>query len=151
MMRPLLLAFLCLAAPAFAQDEAPPDAPMATRIDVLPRVLVVGDKATLTFDAPVQSLVLTYRPNSAIPLVDTVAVGGFTSIRWTPEQAGVVRVAVPGGPSRNLSVRFAALPVAGIVVLILAGLILFGGAAWAMTKLLSGGMPHTLPEVRPDT
>lgn len=150
MMRPLLLlALLCLAAPAVAQDA--PEAPAATTISVFPETLVAGDESNLSFDAPVQTVVVTYRPNSAIPLVDTVTVGGFESIRWTPERAGVVRVSVPGGPSRNLSVRFAALPVAGIVVLILAGLILFGGAAWAMTKLLSGGMPHTLPEVRPDT
>lgn len=151
MMRSLLLLFLCLAAPVFAQDADAPEAPTATRIDVFPEKLVVGDKSSLSFDAPVQTVVVTYRPNSAIPLVDTVHVGGFESIRWTPERAGVVRVAVPGGPSRNLSVRFAALPVAGIVVLILAGLILFGGAAWAMYKLLSDGMPHTIPEVRPDT
>jgi hypothetical protein len=148
MLRPLLLTFLFLAVPAVAQDA---EAPRATTISVFPEKLVAGDQSSLTFDAPVQTVVVTYRPNSAIPLVDTVTVGGFESIRWTPERAGVVRVAVPGGPSRNLSVRFAALPVSGIVVLILAGLILFGGAAWAMTKLLSGGMPHTIPEVRPDT
>ena len=58
--------------------------------------------------------------------------------------------AVPGGPSRNLSVRFAELPTAGLLVLIVAGLILFGGAAWAMRMLLSEG-PATLPEGRLDT
>ena len=142
-MRLLLLTFLFAATPALGQS--------ATSISVLPERLVVGDKATLTFDAPVAAVITTYRPNSAIPIVDTLTVGGFTSVRWTPERAGVVRVSVPGGPSRNLSVRFAALPTAGLFVLIVAGLILFGGASWAMYKLLSDGPPRTLPEVRPDT
>jgi len=142
-MRLLLLVLLLAAAPAAGQS--------ATSISVLPERLVAGDQATLTFDAPVNAVVTTYRPNSAIPIVDTLVVGGFTSVRWTPERAGVVRVSVPGGPSRNVSVRFTALPVAGLFVLIAAGLILFGGAAWAMRKLLSDGPPRTLPEVRPDT
>lgn len=142
-MRLLLLVLFLAATPASGQT--------ATTISVLPERLVVGDQATLTFDAPVESVITTYRPNSAIPVVDTLVVGGFTSVRWTPERAGVVRVAVPGGASRNLSVRFAALPLAGLFVLIAAGLILFGGAAWAMRKLLSDGPPRTLPEMRPDT
>lgn len=142
-MRLLLFALLFAATPTLGQT--------ATSISVLPERLVAGDQATLTFDAPVETVVTTYRPNSAIPIVDTLAVGGFASVRWTPERAGVVRVSVPGGPSRNLSVRFAALPVSGIVVLIVAGLILFGGAGWAMRMLLSDGPPRTLPEMRPDT
>lgn len=146
-MRALLLVLLCLAAPASAQD----DAPVATTITIRPETPVLGEETALTFDAPVDAVVFTYRPNSAIPVVDTIRVGGFTSIRWRPAQAGVVRVAVPGGPSRNLSVRFAELPLSGVFVLIAAGLILFGGAGFAMRKLLSGGMPHTRPEIRPDT
>jgi hypothetical protein len=142
-MRLLLLVLFFAATPAAGQS--------VTSISVLPERLVAGEKATLTFDAPVESVITTYRPNSAIPIVDTLTVGGFTSVRWTPERAGVVRVSVPGGPSRNLSVRFAALPVSGLFVLIVAGLILFGGAAWAMRKLLSDGPPRTLPEMRPDT
>jgi hypothetical protein len=142
-MRLLLLCLLFSAAPALGQA--------ATSISVSPERIVAGEKATLTFDAPVDAVVTTYRPNSAIPIVDTLTVGGFTSVRWTPERAGVVRVAVPGGPSRNLSVRFAALPTAGLFVLIVAGLILFGGAGWAMRRLLSDGPPRTHPEVRPDT
>lgn len=147
MTRALCLALLCLAAPAAAQDAAP----VASTIMVLPESPIVGEPATLTFDAPVDAVVLTYRPNSAIPVVDTVRIGGFTSIKWTPVEAGVVRVAVPGGPSQNLSVRFAEWPLSGIFVLLVAGLILFGGAGWAMAKLLSSGMPHTRPEMRPDT
>jgi hypothetical protein len=153
-MRALCLALLCLAVSgpsAFAQDATPDAAPVATTITVLPEAPVVGEATALTFDAPVDAVVITYRPNSAIPVVDTVRIGGFTSIKWTPTEAGVVRVAVPDGPSRNLSIRFAELPLAGVFVLIMAGLILFGGASWAMTKLLSGDMPKTQPELRPDT
>lgn len=147
MMRALCLTLLCLAAPASAQDAAQ----TATTITVLPETPVLGEETALTFDAPVDAVVFTYRPNSAIPLVDTVRVGGFASIKWRPSQAGVVRVAVPGGPSRNLSVRFSEWPLSGIFVLLVAGFILFGGAAYAMRKLLSGDMPHTRPEIRPDT
>lgn len=142
-MRLLLLLCFLATTPALGQS--------ATSISVMPERIVAGEKATLTFDAPVNAVITTYRPNSAIPIVDTLVVGGFTSVRWTPERAGVVRIAVPDGPSRNVSVRFSELPTAGLLVLILAGLILFGGAAWAMRKLLSEGPPRTLPEVRPDT
>ena len=100
MMRALLLALFCLAAPAFGQDTEQDTAPVATSISTSPETLVLGEEMTLSFDAPVQDVVFTYRPNSAIPVVDTVHVGGFESIRWTPEQAGVVRVAVPGAPAR---------------------------------------------------
>ena len=140
-----LLAFLC-AGPAAAQD-----APTATTIAANPETPVVGEQTSLTFDAPVESVVFTYRPNSAIPIVDTVRIGGFRSIKWRPAQAGVVRIAVPGGPSRNLSVRFAALPIAGLFVLVAAGCILFGGASWAMMKLLSRGGPKVPPEFPVDT
>ena len=151
MIRPLCLALLCLAAtvagPAFGQDAAP----VATTITVSPTTPVVGDETVLTFDAPVDTVIFTYRPNSAIPVVDTLRIGGFASIKWKPVDAGVVRIAVPGGPSQNLSVRFAALPVAGVFVLVMAGLILFGGASWAMVRLLSGDVPESHPERRPDT
>lgn len=142
-----LLALLLVTSPVFGQDADS----VATTIAASPESPVLGQEITLTFDAPVQAVVFTYRPNSAIPTTDTVRVGGFTSIKWTPRQAGVIRVAVPDGPSRNLSVRFATLPMSGVIVLVLAGLILFGGAGYAMRKLLSGGMPKTRPEVRPDT
>lgn len=141
---PLLL---CLAAALVAAAPV-----SAQSITVFPEPVTVGDRTTLTFGVPVDTLVVTYRPNSAIPIVDTIRVGGFDTVRWSPERAGVVRLSVPsGGASQNVSVRFDEPPIAGIIVLILAALILFGGAAWAMVKLLSKGMPHTMPETRPDT
>jgi len=52
--------------------------------------------------------------------------------------------------AQNVSVRYAAYPASGIFILIVAGTILFGGAGFAMGKLLSEETPEAL-ERRPDT
>lgn len=132
-----LLSFLLLAALA--------PAAAAQSISVTPEKPIAGQEATIRFDAPVDTLVITFRPNSAIATADVVPIGGRDEVRWTFAQAGVVRLAVPGGPSQNVSVRFSQPPASGLFVLALAGLILFGGAAFAMTKLLRGGPPRPIP------
>ncbi len=123
----------------------------AQTITLAPEPPVVGVPTTLRFDVPVDTVFVTYRPNSAVAHPDTVRLGEAQSMRWTPERAGVVRIGLPSGASENVSVRFAETPLAGIAVLILAGLILFGGASWAMAKLFSDGTPRLDPEDLPDT
>ena len=135
-----LLALCLMAAPGIAQS-----------ITISPEVAVVGQESMLRFDAPVDTLMVTYRPNSVVSQQDTLRVGGFDSVRWTPKRAGVVRIATSGGASQNVSVRFTEAPMSGLVILIGAGLILFGGAIFAMRKLLSGDAPRVMPEDLPDT
>jgi hypothetical protein len=122
--------------PEPAAVEAP-EGPQS--IQVSPEQSVAGVPALISFDRPAQRVVITYRPNSAIPQTDTLDARGSPFTTVTFRQAGVVRVAIPGGPSTNVSVRFDRTPVGGVVVLVLAGLILFGGAGFAMAMLMRGG------------
>jgi hypothetical protein len=85
----------------------------------------------VTLPAPTDTLLATYRPSTSIAHVDTL-VGAQ---QWTPTEAGVVALSTPGGDTQNVSVRFARTPLAGLAVLLVAGLILFGGAGFAFRKL----------------
>ena len=134
------LLLLLAATPALAQS-----------IDMTPDLAVVGREATLRFGAPVDTLFVTYRPNSVVAQHDTIRIGGFASVKWTPRRAGVVQLATPGGGNRNVSVRFTELPFVGLAVLLGAGLILCGGAVLSMRALLRGGEPLIMPEDMPDT
>ena len=136
------LLLLLAATPALAQS-----------IDMTPDLAVVGREATLRFGAPVDTLFVTYRPNSGIAMEEAVPVGGANSVTWTPSRAGVVSLATPDGASTNVSVRFDRTPASGVLILVLAGLILFGGAAFSMRALLSGPEATTADEIEhwPDT
>ena len=118
----LALLVLLLARPAAAQYAAEGDDHF------------VGQPTRITLPASADTLVVTYRPSTSIARVDRFpARGGAFS--WTPTQAGVVALSTPGGQTQNVSVRFRETPAAGLFVLIGAGLVLFGGAAFAFRKL----------------
>ena len=131
---------LVLAASVAAQDivSVEPDAP--TR----------GQPVRVTFSQPVDSVTVTYRPGAVTATTATFAPRAAT-FEFVPERAGVVSVA-SGGASQSLSVRYIGVPLGGLVVMILAGLILFGGAALSMRALLSDGDRIEIdPTLRPDT
>lgn len=107
------------------------------QISVSPEAPVRNQPVTVTLDAPADELLVTYRPNSGISVSETVPVSG-TAATWTPSRAGVVALATADGATRNVSVRFDETPISGLLILIVAGLVLFGGAALAMRALLSG-------------
>lgn len=134
----LLLFFAVLAASVSAQDvvSIEPDSP--TR----------GEVVTVTFSEPVDSVTVTYRPG-AVTAVTEVMTPESATFRFTPERAGVVSIA-SGGASQSLSVRYVGVPLGGLVVMILAGLILFGGAAISMRALLADG-DRIDPTMMPDT
>jgi len=139
-MRASLLLLALLAAPALAQ----------TVVSVEPEAPTRGEPVTVTFDAPADSVTVVYRPGAVTATTETFTPGAAT-FTFTPEVAGVVQVSA-GGSSQSLSVRFQSAPIWGLVVMILAGLILFGGAGVALRALLSDG--HALeidPTLRPDT
>ena len=139
-MRLLVLLAVLAAVPALAQISTEPAAP------------VRGEPVTVTLGAPADELLVTYRPNSGIAVEETVPVSG-TRATWTPSRAGVVSLATPDGTSQNVSVRFDETPVSGLLILIVAGLVLFGGAAFAMRALLSGPEAATEETIEhwPDT
>lgn len=140
-MRPLtFLLLLALAAPASAQA-----------VTLAPEIPEVGQETTLRLAQPADYVVVTYRPNSIVAERDTIRIGGFDSVKWTPERAGVVQIGLPDGGSQNVSVRFTGVPLSGLLILIFAGTILFGGAIFAMKKLLEGDEPLVMPEDMPDT
>ncbi|MDX1420644.1 MAG: hypothetical protein R3181_11805 [Rubricoccaceae bacterium] len=149
-MNALLLALALLLAPAAAaqftitplpyeEAEEPPDAP------------IQGRPVQITLERPVDRVEVVWRPNSAVP--DTVALDATgTSFVWRPTRAGVARIALITAGERteqNVSVRYDAYPAAGIFILIIAATILFGGAGFAMGKLLGEETPPV--ERRPDT
>ena len=142
-MRHLFLAFaLALAAPQAAAQLTVEALPLAPGEEP-PDQIVQGQPVRITLDQPATDVSVVWRPNSAIP--DTVALDpAGTSFTWTPTRAGVATVVTPEA-SQNVSVRYSGFPASGIFILIVAGTILFGGAAFAMGKLLGDDGPPALP------
>ena len=139
-MRVLPLLFLLAAAPLAAQDI----------VEVTPEAPVRGEPVRVTFSESVDTVRVTYRPGAISAHTETFTPGA-AAFEFTPERAGVVSVAA-GESSRSLSVRFQRAPLSGVVVMILAGLILFGGAALSLRALLADGHRIEIdPAQRPDT
>lgn len=108
------------------------------QIEVEAEALYVGEPVEVTLPSGVDSLMVTYRPSSSISRTEIIPVGGAPVVEWTPAQPGVVRLAAEDGSAVNVSVRFQQIPAAGVVVLLLAGTILFGGAITASVLLFRG-------------
>ena len=134
----LLIAVAFVAAPVNAQDI----------VSVTPEQPTRGEPVTVTFSESVDSVTVTYRPGAITATADTFTPGSET-FEFSPERAGVVSV-TSGDASQSLSVRFRGTPISGLLVMILAGLVLFGGAAVALRALLSGG-DKIDPTLMPDT
>lgn len=132
-------------------------------IDVSTDSPKVGQRITLTFGTTVDTLLVTYRPNSSVANRDTISINPpATSVEWASAYPGLVALAYvdksqspPARVTRNLSVRFDGLSVSGLVVMLLAGTILFGGAATAFRSLFrhreETGTLDLDPEEMPDT
>ena len=114
-----------------------------THLAIAPETLRVGEQTTMSWtDAEGIPLVdaravAIYRPGSRV--CTTEEIGRLSSqgqLAWRPKTAGLVRLRVeePDGTVavRDVSVRFARVPGAGILVLIAAGMILVVGflAGW---------------------
>jgi hypothetical protein len=122
----VLAGLLALAPSVYAGFTTEPTHPtqgMATRI-----FLTDADGAPLG-GVPV---VVRYRPGSRVESADTLGTTDPAgALEWMPRDAGLVTLATAGedGPSisSNLSVRYKGVPLPGLVIMILAGLILYGG------------------------
>lgn len=93
-----------------------------------------------------------YRPNSQTSSRESLApTGPDGRTEWTPTDAGIVTLEVlgpeDGAPlaSVNTAVRMGYFPAGGIAVMVIAGLLLFGGAAVGMKMLLSEVAPAVEP------
>lgn len=128
-------------------------------IDVSNPAPEVGEKLTLTFDDEVDTLVVVYRPNAAVAKTDVIPISPASkTVEWSPENAGVVALsyaAAGNSATRNISVRFAGVSYPGIFVMILAGVVLFGGAITAFRTLFrdeeEDGTRDLDPSQLPDT
>lgn len=95
------------------------------------------------------TLFVTYRPGTSISETISIPVTGEI-YEWTPRKAGIVALSTPGGITQNVSVRFNDFPVSGLIILLGAGIILFGGALLASIKLFGKETPEQVT-ARPDT
>jgi hypothetical protein len=112
------------------------------------RIILVDDRGAPVPDADVTA---TYRPGSRVSRTDDLGrTGSEGVIEWTPRKAGIVTLrAVWSGEdgtertaSINASVRFDPVPVSGLVVLTVAGILLLGGSIERISALLRSPEAH---------
>ena len=131
-----LLVTAALAMPAPAAELATAD-----------RYPLRGETTTITVTddggSPMAGLEIEalYRPNSVTARTETIATTGPDgSVSWTPRDAGIVALTARRGDEQvalqNIAVRFGSFPASGIAILLLAGILLFGGAAYGFRALL---------------
>lgn len=105
------------------------------QIDIDPVEPVKGEEVSVRLENPSSFLFISYRPNSTVARMDTIKANPpVNHFIWTPEYAGVVRLSTSDA-ARNVSVRYAGVSWTGILVMILAGVILLGGATISMIML----------------
>ena len=159
----ILLVAALLALPAAAQEPADAPAPglAITADDERPlRGQVV--RLTVTEDGrPAAGARVTahYRPNSqTAKKAELAPVDSSGTVLWTPELPGPVTLEVrpagsppdaeePAAAALTVAVRYGRLLPSGLFIMVLAGILLFGGAAWAMYLLLHG--PEPVPDTEP--
>lgn len=103
----------------------------------------VGERITLTFSVPVDTLTVTYRPNSSVSKTEILVNDPpATSMEWSSKEPGLVALSYldksgesPQRVRHSLSIRFDGLSGSGLVVMLLAGVILFGGATTAFRTM----------------
>ncbi len=112
---------------------------------------VAGRANTIILREPASEIVITYRPNSAVVRRDTLrADPPATAFTWTPGRAGVVKIRSNTG-ERNVSVRFNDFPWGGLLVMVVAASVLFGGAGIAFRILFQTRKQPLEMENYPDT
>lgn len=120
---------------------------------------VVGQAITVTLPVAVDTLTVTYRPNSSVATTEYVVNRPAAStFQWASRNPGLVELSYPdrssaSGPARvkhNVSVRFAGVSVSGLAVMFGAGIILFGGAAFAFRTLFRDTAPGERPDLDPE-
>lgn len=86
----------------------------------------------------------TYRPNSATARTDQLGtVDDEGKLRWRPTDSGIVQFSAKGPGEKDkagmtVAVRFPSPPISGIIILLVAGTILFGGAGYSLHRAMKG-------------
>jgi len=118
---------------------------------------IVGRTETVTVEGAGTgvdlSLWVVYSPNSETSAEEEIGLVPATGeVEWSPSRSGIATVSVRGDDgtviaSENVAIIFAETPTAGVIVMIIAGLLLFGGAGFSMRSVLSSGVPERLPPI----
>lgn len=97
---------------------------------------------------PGASVRATYRPGSSVEEISEIGITGKSGrVNWTPAIAGIVTLAATWSTaagdtvtaSANVSVKFRSTPAGGILIMLLAGLLLVGGSAVRILRVLRSG------------
>ena len=97
----------------------------------------VDEEIQIQLTEPSDQVIIAYRPNSGVTITDTLkSASAITSYNWQPLYPGVVMVST-STESANISVRFKSLSVSGLIVMLLAFSILFGGVFLSFRLLFS--------------
>ena len=96
---------------------------------------------------------VVYSPNSETSTEEEV--GRFSpggTVTWSPSRFGIATLSArdAGGQvvaAENAAILFAETPPAGVLVMLFAGVLLFGGAAYSLRSVLASGVPEQLPPV----
>ena len=135
------LLVLALAAPVAAKKDEKPKVVLSTS----DRFPVAGKATTIVTPPTADKVEVVYSPSSGVESKATIEVKKLSKPRegkpyltvWKPDRPGVVALSA-GGQTANVSIRFDGIPLGGVVIMILAGLVLFGGAFVSMRSLMSG-------------
>lgn len=113
-------------------------------ICITPQTPIQGRPCDLTIRADGQPaggqlLVATYRPNSEVARCDTLgATNAAGTLAWSPRDAGMATLDVYDAgravQTMTVSIKFRETPALGVAILILAGIILFGGNGYALAR-----------------
>ncbi|MBW3565297.1 MAG: hypothetical protein KY459_11270 [Acidobacteria bacterium] len=145
-----------IAAATLALVASPLSAEVAITVaDTYP---LFGEPVTVTVaddGVPVGSATVSaeYRPNSRTMVAEAIGTTDASgNVEWTPSDAGLVRLtAIAAGSeeaiaSKAVSVRYVSFPIEGILTMLIAGIILFGGAGLGMSILMR---EEKIPEEEP--
>ena len=105
---------------------------------------VEGKEARLRWLGPATAkLSAVYRPESEVPESEALTPDAEGRVSWKPKTAGLVQLLATLDDKSTVkalvSVRFASTFSIGLVVMVLAALILFGGAFFSIRALLRAG------------
>jgi hypothetical protein len=106
----------------------------------------VGIRITDTNGAPVTgaTLEVTYRPGSAVQRTEEIGSSSSGALQWTPSEAGIATITATWMDANqtevtsatNVSIKFSAPPVNGIIIMVVAGLLLVVGSIIRVTNLI---------------
>ncbi len=118
---------------------------IATKIEIEPYPPIKGTNVYIKFDTPITEVDIVYRPNSRTSKNEKIQVSPpARKVSWVPKDAGLAMVKVTTESNtitRNISIRFAHFPFSGIIVMVVAGIILLGGASFSIYLLTKTPLP----------